>query len=174
MHRENYLEDVRLNVLKIHDFTLSFICAPADDNSNNNNKIIIKMVLQTRTFHAWTDYRKWTSQPTNQSKPSQRRKPTVCVWNSIYWLRCDVKKTQLMDEIHLFFHMFILFVYLFKMSSSFISYHDFVIKLVPNARTHTVCFSNCIKIDEFVLFHKPQHVKRFNFFAVFSFAMFDS
>lgn len=38
MHTENYLEDVWLNVLKIHDFTLSFVCAPADDdNSNNNN-----------------------------------------------------------------------------------------------------------------------------------------
>lgn len=37
MHTENYLEDVWLNVLKIHDFTLSFVCAPADDNNNNNN-----------------------------------------------------------------------------------------------------------------------------------------
>lgn len=38
MHTENYLKDVRWNVLKIHDFTLSLVCAPADDDNNSNNK----------------------------------------------------------------------------------------------------------------------------------------
>lgn len=78
MHRENYLEDVWLNVLKIHDFTLSFICAPADDNSyNNNNKIIIKMVYSHVS-------RMNGLQKINQPKQTKRKEQTNTLFEILY------------------------------------------------------------------------------------------